>query len=159
VGAGAEVLAGGSDPADGIEPPLSGAGFCRPTLLWTDDPTIRAAREELFGPVVTLIPFEDEDEAVGIANSVPYGLGGAVWTKDVSRAHRVAAALEAGVVWINDHHRTDPASPWGGFGLSGYGRENGFEATRMFTEVKSHWVPLEEQPLDWYRSSDERRLN
>jgi aldehyde dehydrogenase (NAD+) len=155
---GAEPLAGGEDPIE-VSPPLAGEGFCAPTLLWTDDPTIRAAREEIFGPVVTLTPFDTEAQAVEIANSVPFGLGAAVWTRDVSRAHRVADALRAGITWINDYHRIDPASPWGGFGLSGYGRENGWEAVRMFTEVKSVWVPLEERPMNWYESSGPQRLN
>jgi acyl-CoA reductase-like NAD-dependent aldehyde dehydrogenase len=73
-----------------------------------------------------------------------------VWTGDVARAHRIAEALRAGVTWINDYHRIDAASPWGGFGRSGYGRENGFAAAEMFTEVKSVWVGLDEQRLDWY---------
>jgi acyl-CoA reductase-like NAD-dependent aldehyde dehydrogenase len=155
---GAELLAGGVDPI-AVRPPLVPEGFCAPTLLWTEDPTIRAAREEIFGPVVTLTPFDTEGQAVEIANSVPFGLGAAVWTRDVSRAHRVADALRAGITWINDYHRIDPASPWGGFGLSGYGRENGWEAVRMFTEVKSVWVPLEEGPMSWYDSSAPERLN
>jgi len=86
-------------------------------------------------------------------------LGAGVWTREVSRAHRVAGALRAGVIWINDYHRIDPASPWGGFGLSGYGRENGFQAVEMFTEVKSVWVGLEERPMDWYDDDSQRRLN
>jgi acyl-CoA reductase-like NAD-dependent aldehyde dehydrogenase len=158
IGAGAELLAGGTDRlslADGLAP----EGFVAPTVLVTGDPLIRAAREEIFGPVVTVIPFDDEREAVEIANSVPYGLGAAVWTRDVARAHRVADALRAGITWINDYHRIDPASPWGGFGLSGYGRENGWEAVEMFTEVKSVWVPLEDQPMDWYDSDGPSRLN
>lgn len=78
----------------------------------------------------------------------------------MSRAHRVANAIHAGIVWINDYHCIDAASPWGGFGLSGYGRENGFAAIHEFTEVKSIWVPTEPQPMDWYDSTGfSARLN
>lgn len=158
VASGARLMAGGSDPPRlpaGLDP----SGFVSPTLLWTDDPGLRAAQEEIFGPVVTLLPFDDEAHAIEIANSLAFGLGAAVWTRDVSRAHRMAEQLRAGITWINDYHRIDPASPWGGFGLSGYGRENGWEAVRMFTEVKSVWVPLEEQPMNWYESDGTARLN
>jgi acyl-CoA reductase-like NAD-dependent aldehyde dehydrogenase len=109
--------------------------------------------------VVTVIPFADEDDAVRIANDVPYGLGAAVWTGSVARAHRVARRLRAGTTWINDYHRIDPGSPWGGFGLSGYGRENGVEAIRMFTEVKSTWVRLAEPGPGWYETAEGLRLN
>jgi acyl-CoA reductase-like NAD-dependent aldehyde dehydrogenase len=152
------VLVGGGAPT-GLESPLQAEGFVEPTLIWTEDPAIRAASEEVFGPLVTLIPFRDEEHAVEIANGTPFGLGAGIWTRDVSRAHRVADRLRAGVVWVNDYHRIDPASPWGGFGLSGYGRENGFQAVEMFTEVKSVWVPLEERPLDWYDADRLGRLN
>lgn len=155
---GAEVITGGRPPehvAEGLSPD----GFYTPTVLRVDDPSMRVAQEEIFGPVVTMIPFTTEQHAIEIANSTPFGLGCAVWTKDVTRAHRTADALRAGIVWINDYHRNDPASPWGGFGLSGYGRENGFYAVEMFTEVKSVWVPTEERPMDWYDSSAPSRLN
>lgn len=155
---GARILAGGGVP-DYLDPHMSPAGFYSPTLLWVEDQSMPIAQEEIFGPVVTIIPFDGENEAVEIANGVPYGLGAAIWTGNVTRAHRVAEALRAGIVWINDYHRIDPASPWGGFGLSGYGRENGFEAIQMFTEVKSVWVGLKEEPMDWYESTEQRRLN
>jgi acyl-CoA reductase-like NAD-dependent aldehyde dehydrogenase len=155
---GGNVLAGGAPPerlADGLDP----AGFYAPTLIWADDPSSTVMQEEIFGPVATITPFDDEAHAVEIANGVPFGLGAGVWTQNVSRAHRVAGALRAGITWINDYHRIDPGSPWGGFGLSGYGRENGWEAVRMFTEAKSVWVPTEQQPLDWYETSGARRLS
>jgi acyl-CoA reductase-like NAD-dependent aldehyde dehydrogenase len=154
---GAELAAGGERPA--LEDRLARGHFYTPTVLVTGDPRIRAAQEEIFGPVVTVIPFADEDEAVRIANDVPYGLGAAVWTGSVARAHRVARRLRAGTTWINDYHRIDPGSPWGGFGLSGYGRENGAEAIRMFTEVKSTWVRLAEPGPGWYQTDDGQRLN
>ena len=159
VAEGGEILAGGSGVPEDLQSPLQADGFVTPTLIWTEDPRIKAASEEIFGPVVTLIPFDDESHAVQIANDTPFGLGAGIWTTNVSRAHRVAEQLRAGVVWINDYHRIDPASPWGGFAQSGYGRENGFEAVQMFTEAKSIWVTTEEQPIDWYESPDPGRLN
>jgi acyl-CoA reductase-like NAD-dependent aldehyde dehydrogenase len=157
---GAVTLTGGPEAPE-VPDGLSPDGFVRPTVLWTADPSIRAAQEEIFGPVVTVIPFDTEEDAVAIANSVPFGLGAAVWTSDVSRAHRMADRLVAGITWINDYHRIDPASPWGGFRLSGYGRENGWAAVEEYTAVKSVWVPLEPQEMDWYDTdrSESRRLN
>jgi acyl-CoA reductase-like NAD-dependent aldehyde dehydrogenase len=158
VAEGGEVLAGGRQPAS-LEAPLVPDAFLEPTLIRARRAGGLAAREEVFGPVVTLAPFEDEDEAIELANETPFGLAAGIWTNRVSRAHRVAEKLRAGVIWINDYHRIDPASPWGGFGLSGYGRENGFEAVELFTEVKSIWVGTEDEPIDWYESSGARRLN
>jgi acyl-CoA reductase-like NAD-dependent aldehyde dehydrogenase len=156
---GGRLLTGGSAPpevADGLSPD----GFVTPTVIWADDPSIRAVREEIFGPVLTITPFDTEDDAVELANSVPFGLGSGVWTSQVSRAHRMADRLEAGIVWVNDYHRIDAASPWGGFKLSGYGRENGWAAVEEFTDVKSVWVPLEQQEMDWYEDTDgPARLN
>jgi acyl-CoA reductase-like NAD-dependent aldehyde dehydrogenase len=156
--AGAGLLIGGGIPSD-LPAHLSPDGYYEPTLLATTDPGSPIAQEEIFGPVVTVMRFRDEEEAVAIANGTPFGLAAGVWTSDVSRAHRVADKLNAGIVYVNDYHRVDPASPWGGFGLSGYGRENGFFAVEMFTEPKSVWVPTEDRPLDWYESSRPARLN
>ena len=142
---GARVLCGGGLSA-AMGSGLSSAGFHEPTVIWRDEPDAALYQEEVFGPVITVIPFSSETEAVQIANSTPFGLGSGIWTSDVSRA----LALRAGIIWVNDYHRVDPASPWGGFGLSGLGRENGFSAADMFTEVKSVWVPLEERPMNWY---------
>jgi acyl-CoA reductase-like NAD-dependent aldehyde dehydrogenase len=159
VGAGARVLTGGSRP-EGLDERLASEGFYAPTLLWVEDPGLRIAQEEVFGPVATVIPFRDEADAVRIANDVPFGLGGAVWTGSVHRAHRVADALRAGIVWINDYHRIDPASPWGGFGLSGVGRENGLDAIHEYTSTTSVWLSTEPQPMDWYDSArEDARLN
>lgn len=155
---GAIALCGGADPPS-LSDGLSSDGYVAPTVLAADDAKIRVAREEIFGPVATVTPFRDEDEAVAIANDVPFGLGAGVWTRDVSRAHRVADRIQAGIIWINDYHRNDPASPWGGFKLSGYGRENGWFAVEEYTETKSVWVPLEQQDLAWYDADDGERLN
>lgn len=155
---GATVLSGG-DRRPALSSGLNPEGFVTPTVLAVPDPSAVIAREEIFGPVMTITPFRDEAEAVEITNSVPFGLGAAVWSADVSRAHRVASRLRSGVVWINDYHRIDPASPWGGFKLSGYGRENGYAAIEEYTAPQSVWVPLEEDPIDWYDDGGGSRLN
>jgi acyl-CoA reductase-like NAD-dependent aldehyde dehydrogenase len=154
---GATLVAGGERAE--LDGPLGNGHFYRPTVLATSDHRIRAAQEEIFGPVVVVIPFADEAEAIAIANDVPFGLGAGLWTQAVGRAHRVARALRAGTTWINDYHRIDPASPWGGFGLSGYGRENGIEAIRMFTEVKSTWIRLAAAGTGWYATDESQRLS
>jgi acyl-CoA reductase-like NAD-dependent aldehyde dehydrogenase len=154
---GARVVLGGRTPEAEA---LRRGFFYTPTVFAGVRNTMRVAQEEIFGPVVTAIPFEDEAQAVVEANAIPFGLGAAVWTRDVGRAHRVAHAIRAGIVWINDYHRIDPASPWGGFKLSGFGRENGLEAIRHCTEVKSVWVGLDDRPIQWYEGGGERqRLN
>jgi acyl-CoA reductase-like NAD-dependent aldehyde dehydrogenase len=158
VAEGGEILVGGGAPLN-LRPPLTADGYVMPTIIRTEDHRIKAASEEIFGPVVTLIPFDDEAHAIRIANDTPFGLGAGIWTTNVARAHRVAEALRAGVIWINNYHRIDPASPWGGFAMSGYGRENGFEALQMFTEVKSIWVTMDETQIGWYESSEPERLN
>ena len=151
-GEGARLALGGRVP--------EGRGFFyTPTVFDGVRNSCRLAQEEIFGPVVAVIPFRDEEEAIREANTIPFGLGAAVWTKDIHRAHRAAQRLRAGVVWINDYHRIDPASPWGGFKMSGTGRENGLEAIRGYTEVKSVWVSLDDRPNRWYEDEGPLRLN
>jgi acyl-CoA reductase-like NAD-dependent aldehyde dehydrogenase len=154
---GAKLLLGGHYPEG---PSLQKGFFYTPTIfdgVWN---SMRIAQEEIFGPVVAALRFHDEGEVIREANAIPFGLGAAVWTRDIRRAHRVAQAIRAGIIWINDYHRIDPASPWGGFKLSGYGRENGLEAIRHYTDVKSIWVSLEERPNRWYEASaGAERLN
>ena len=145
---GAHVLAGGSRLA--LEEPLDRGYFVEPTVLSNVRPEMRVAREEIFGPVVCVLPFDSEDEALELANDAEFGLGAAIWTESLSRAHRVARRLRSGVVWINDHHRNDPSSPWGGFGLSGYGRENGWESLYAYTAVRNVVVNLSDETFDWF---------
>jgi acyl-CoA reductase-like NAD-dependent aldehyde dehydrogenase len=138
---------------------LPGGFFVEPTVLADVTNDMRVAREEIFGPVVVVIPFEDEDEAVSIANDSRFGLASAVWTRDIARAHRVAGRLETGMVWVNDHHRLDPSSPWGGDGDSGIGRESGWESFHDYTRLRVITVRTADEDVDWYGGVDTERLN
>jgi len=144
---GGEVLCGGRRPAD---PALARGCYVEPTVMRAP-PGSRVNREEVFGPFVTVSSFKGEAEAVALANSVDYGLGGGLWTSDLSRAHRVASAIRSGMVWINSYKRVSPGSPFGGVGDSGYGREMGFEAMHGYTEPKSVWVNVDAELPPWYR--------
>jgi (Z)-2-((N-methylformamido)methylene)-5-hydroxybutyrolactone dehydrogenase len=133
---GATVAAGGQ-PEERL-----GGYFVQPTVLTGVTPGMSVAGEEVFGPVLAVMPFDTEDEAVRLANSSRYGLAGAVWTKDIHRGHRVAHALRAGTVWINAYRVVGPDVPFGGYGMSGIGRENGIDAVREYTQTKAIWVEL-----------------
>jgi len=153
---GATVATGGGSPhVRGCE----GGFFVEPTVLTDVRSDMRVAREEIFGPVVAVIPVDGEDDAVAQANDSPFGLGSAIWTRDVARAHRVAGRLTHGIVWVNDHHRLDPASPWGGVRESGVGRESGWESFHDFTHVRSVTVRTAAEPVDWYGGVSTDRLN
>ena len=120
----------------------SAATSSQPTVLTNVKPSMTVACEEVFGPVLAVIPFDTEEEAIGLANDTRYGLAGAVWTKDIHRGHRVAHALRTGTVWINAYRVVGPDVPFGGFGSSGLGRENGIEAVHEYTQTKAIWVEL-----------------
>lgn len=147
---GGEVLTGGAPPE---RPDLKDGYYVEPTVVRAS-PTARVCREEVFGPFVTVTSFRDEEEALVIANATEYGLGAGLWTRDLSRAHRVAAALRSGMVWINCYKRVHPASPFGGVRQSGYGREMGFDAMREYTEAKSVWLNVDATIPPWYRRDD-----
>ena len=124
----------------------SGGFFFAPTILDAVTPQAAIARDEVFGPVLAVLPFDTEEQAVALANDTPFGLAGAVWTGDVGRAHRVAAAVRAGTFWINGYKTINVASPFGGFGRSGFGRSSGREALQAYTQTKSVWVETAAQP-------------
>ena len=127
---GAEAVVGGKKK--------DGAGyFVEPTVLVKTNPNMKVVREEIFGPVVTASPFTDLDKLVAEANNSEYGLAAGVWTRDISKAHRLANKLRAGTVWINCYNVFDAALPFGGYKQSGWGREMGHEVLEMYTEVKA----------------------
>jgi acyl-CoA reductase-like NAD-dependent aldehyde dehydrogenase len=147
---GAQALCGGQRPSlDRCS--LARIGhFYEPTVLGGVSRDNPAFVEEIFGPVISLSEFSSEADAVELANSSQYGLGAGVWTEDVRRAHRVSKKLRSGVMWVNCHHRNDPSSPWGGFGQSGIGRENGPDAFEEYTTTKSLTIRTTDVRENWF---------
>jgi aldehyde dehydrogenase (NAD+) len=143
---GGEILTGGKEPD---EPELANGCYVRPTVVRAVQ-SARVCQEEVFGPFVTVTTFKSEDEAIAMANDVEYGLGGGLWTSDLTRAYRVSDAIKSGMVWINCYKRVNPGSPFGGIGASGYGREMGFEAMHEYTEAKSVWINVSGGQPAWY---------
>jgi aminomuconate-semialdehyde/2-hydroxymuconate-6-semialdehyde dehydrogenase len=138
---GGEVLVGGKKP-ESVNERCKNGFFLEPTVIAGLSMDCRVNQEEIFGPIVTIMPFEDEAEGVALANQTPYGLSSTLWTSNLKRAHRVAAEIESGIVWVNSWLVRDLRTPFGGVKQSGVGREGGFEALRFFTEPKNVFIKL-----------------
>ncbi|WP_029421769.1 aldehyde dehydrogenase [Alicyclobacillus macrosporangiidus] len=127
--------------------------YMKPAVFTDVSSHMTIAQEEIFGPVVCIMRFSDDQQAVDMANDTEFGLAMAIWTNDIRRAHRIAGQLEAGVIWINDHHRIDPSSPWGGYKHSGIGRENGIDCYKDYTQVKNIIINVSSEKFDWFDGS------
>ena len=136
---GARLLSGGSAPGGA----LARGSYLEPTVFDRADNRMRIAQEEIFGPVLTIIPFDDEDEVLRLVNDTPYGLSGSIWTRDIGRALRVARGIKTGVLSINSTRSVHQEAPFGGYKRSGIGRELGMHALQLYTEVKNVFVSLE----------------
>jgi len=134
---GARAVTGGERLTEG---PLANGYFVPPTVFANVRDDMRIAQEEIFGPVISAIPFTDMDDLIQRANSTMFGLGSGVWTRDVSKAHRLARAIRAGSVWVNCYQAMDPAVPFGGYKMSGYGRESGLQHMEEYLNVKAVWI-------------------
>jgi betaine-aldehyde dehydrogenase len=141
----AKVAAGGGVPKEHIK-----GWYVEPTIFYDVDNGARIAQEEIFGPVMSVIPFRDEAEAITIANATEYGLAAAVWTRDIFKAFRVVKQLEAGIVWVNHMQPTMVEAPGGGYKASGFGRELGRWGVDEYLETKQVYINLDEKPIGWY---------
>lgn len=133
---GAEIVTGGTQTGNR-------GYFMEPTVMTAPKPGARILKEEIFGPVANVIPFEDEDEAIMQANDTDYGLAAGIWTRDLSRAHRVTKRMRAGTVWINTALTSDLSLPFGGYGQSGWGRERGYEGLEPYLETKAVYAAID----------------
>ncbi|MDG1375571.1 MAG: aldehyde dehydrogenase [Yoonia sp.] len=139
-GQGATIHFGGS--------PLAKAGnYMAPTLVQCESTDTETLKVEMFGPVMSLLPFDTEEEAIALANSTPFGLGSGVFTQNLARAHRVSARLKAGICWVNTYRAISPIAPFGGYNQSGYGREAGIDAINDYTRTKTTWINTSDTPM------------
>ena len=139
LGEGATIVVGGAAPDD---PALADGAYLMPTVFDGVSNDMRIAREEIFGPVVSVIPFDTEEEALRLANATPYGLSGSIWSRDIGKALRSARALQAGVISINSNSSVHTEAPFGGYKMSGIGRELGMSALDLYTETKNVFIDL-----------------
>jgi betaine-aldehyde dehydrogenase len=147
-GEGATVLTGGEPPK--LDEAFQKGYFFQPTIFGEVKNQMRVAQEEIFGPVTCAITFENEEDLIKQANDTLYGLSAGLWTRDITRAHRFAKEVHAGVIWINTFNMFNAASPFGGYKQSGYGREMGRHAIDLYTQIKSVWVDLSGKPIGWF---------
>ncbi len=148
---GAVQIAGLSDP--NLEAPFDKGYFVRPTVFKDVTPDQDLFLEEVFGPVISVTPYKDEEKALTLANTGSFGLGVSIWSRDIARAHRLSLGVRGGVVWLNDHHRNDPRSVWGGVRDSGFGKENGWDALKAYMTKKSVVVRTTPGHDDWFADS------
>ena len=153
---GVAILNGGQKLSDA---PLDRGYYYAPTVVADVDSQMSVWRNEIFGPVTVIRSFRDEAEAIALTNDAQFGLAASVWTRDLGRAHRVADALDVGIVWVNDHHRIDPTSPWSGRKDSGIGQENGLDGYRAYTVPKSIIINTSDERPDWFGSADDARYS
>ncbi|EHK53868.1 aldehyde dehydrogenase [Mesorhizobium alhagi CCNWXJ12-2] len=139
---GGRLVTGGTRPEG-----LAGGFYYTPTIIEAAAPDLPCVREELFGPVLSVLPFDSEAEALALANDTPFGLASGVFTSNLGKAHRMARSIHAGVVWINTYRAVSPLVPFGGYGLSGLGREGGLDAIRDYTRSKSVWIRTSDEPI------------
>jgi len=139
---GATIHFGGTQPGG-----LEGGHYFTPTLVECPDADVETLHVEMFGPVMSLLAFDSEDEAIALANDSPYGLGSGLFTRDVARAHRVSGRIKAGICWVNTYRAISPIAPFGGFNRSGYGREAGAEAVLDYTRTKTIWIDISGLPM------------
>lgn len=151
---GAKLIYGGKRPELG----LNGYYF-EPTIFVDVRNDMRIAQEEIFGPITAIIPFRDEEEAIQIANDTEFGLAMGIWTNDLRRSLRVSEKLESGIIWVNDHHRINPAAPWGGVKMSGIGKENGIDSYLNFTNEKTIIINKSDKDFDWYSTNEIQRYS
>ena len=143
----AKVAVGGGRPAAAE---LQRGYYVEPTIFYDVSNSATIARDEIFGPVMSVIPFDDEAEAIRIANDTPYGLAAAVWSRDIFKCFRVVKRLQAGIVWVNHMQPTYVEAPWGGYKMSGIGRELGPWGVEEYLQIKQVYVNLNEAPIGWY---------
>ena len=142
---GAAVHCGGARPQ--LPAALAGGNYFAPTVVECADAQSETLKVEMFGPVMSLLPFDTEEEAIALANDSDYGLGAGVFTQNLARAHRVSARIRAGICWVNTYRAISPIAPFGGFNQSGYGREGGVEAMLDYTRTKTVWINTSEEPM------------
>lgn len=140
---GAKIEFGGRQP-DG----LSEGNYFQPTLVTCTEPHFETLKIEMFGPVMTLVPFDNEDEVIAMANDSDYGLGSGIFTNNLARAHRVSKKIKAGICWINTYRAISPIAPFGGYNHSGYGREAGSESILAYTRTKTTWINTSDRPME-----------